>query len=301
MIQRQLILGVIRHLTKQQLEPFVESLRGAGFQGDCVFFSSSISKEAARYLERKAIRTIPFFYPAIRNQPFLLCGWRAWRILLGFLPTRDAKLKLARIFWHIFYLRFLFAYKFLLGHQGYTHVMLTDVRDVFFQSNPFSWMGSEKGVFCFAEVAGRLVGQCPRNRRMVMEVFGEEGIRQLASKQISCAGTIFGTRKELLEYLESFLDLGLAGKDLWPFKGGDQGIHNWILHVENAPAIKLVDNEGPVFTMGCVAREQIRQNSLGRVINHKGTVYPILHQYDRFKDLALSLNPPGPPRGKLCH
>jgi len=287
MSKRQLILGVIRHLTRQQLEPFVESLRDTGFQGDCVFFSNSISKETARYLKRKAIRTIPFFYPAIRNQPFLLCGWRGWRILLGFLPTRDAKLKLARFFWHIFYLRFLFAYKFLLGHQEYTRVMLTDVRDVFFQSDPFSWIGSEKGVFCFAEVAGRMVGQCPRNRGMVMEVFGEEGISQLANRQISCAGTIFGTRKELLDYLEMFLDRGLSGKHLWPFKGGDQGIHNWIVHIENNPSVRLVDNEGPVFTMGCVPRKQIRQNSLGQVINYEGTVYPILHQYDRFKDLVL--------------
>jgi hypothetical protein len=43
--------------------------------------------------------------------------------------------------------------------------------------------------------------------------------------------------------------------------------------------------------MGCVPRKQIRQNSLGQVINQEGTVYPILHQYDRFKDLALSLTP----------
>lgn len=119
-------------------------MRGAGFQGDCVFFNSSISKEAARYLERKAIRTIPFIYPAFRNQPFLLCGWRAWRILGGG-ANSGRQTQVSENFRHIFYLRFLFAYIFLLGHQEYSHVMLTDVRDVFFQSDPFSWIGSKKG------------------------------------------------------------------------------------------------------------------------------------------------------------
>lgn len=296
-----LILGAVRKLGMRDLQPFVESLRASGYQGDCVLFTTSVSASTLRYLHDHKIRTVPFFYPAIRNhQPFLY-GWKVWRYLLGKVHFYETRLKLARLVWDLFFLRFLFYRDYLRTHMEYTHIMLTDVRDVIFQENPFSWFGQKQGVFCFEEASGLTIGESPANSRMVREVFGASGLAQVGHRQVSCAGITFGTRVPLLLYLQSFLDLALCAKNLWPCSGSDQGIHNYIIHQIGIPTLQLVNNEGPVFTMGCVPRKQIRQNSLGQVINHKGTVYPILHQYDRFKDLALPLNPPGPPRGKLCH
>jgi hypothetical protein len=169
--------------------------------------------------------------------------------------------------------------------------MITDVRDVIFQENPFIWMGQKQGVFCFEEACGLTIGNSSANSRMVREVFGANGLAQVSHRQVSCAGITFGTRTSLLLYLQSFLDLALQAKNLWPCSGSDQGIHNYIIYQIGIPAMQLVNNEGPVFTMGCVPRKQIRQNSFGQVINHEGTVYPILHQYGRFKDLVLASVP----------
>jgi len=283
---RQVIIGVIRRLTESQLTPFVESLRSTGYAGDCVLFSTSTNRSTIAYLHERGIQTIPFYYPAIRNHQLLLYGWSLWKFLLSRLQSRELQLKLARIVWDLFFIRFLFARNFIKAHPEYSQIMLTDVRDVVFQSDPFEWMNDQKRVFCFEEMTGRTIGECPSNSRMVREVFGEEGWQKMQKFQISCAGVTFGTRVELLGYLERFLDLALGALSLRPCSGSDQGVHNRIVHVENLPYLKLLDNEGPVFTMGCMPRDLIHVNAGGAVINNEGKVYPVLHQYDRLPELA---------------
>lgn len=289
MRNQDLILGCVRELSLSHIRPFVRSLRGTNYRGHCLFFSNNIDSQTSHFLQDNHIQTADFFYCNIKNHNPFLMGWFFWKRLLRLVKRRDFQLQLARLFWHFFYLRFLFARNYILKNPQFSRIMLTDVRDVYFQLDPFSWLPPSEGVYCFAEHSGRLIGNCPNNSQMIREVFGEEGLQRIQQFQIYCAGTIFGTRSALLQYLERFLDLALAGIHLWPFRGGDQGIHNWIVHFEQLPSLKLLDNEGPVFTMGCVPKEQILQNSKGQVFNRKGDIFPVLHQYDRFKDLARSL------------
>jgi hypothetical protein len=283
---RSLIVGSVRRLSCADLYPFVESLRSTGYSGDCVFFSTSMSRSSLSYLHDHGIQTIPFYYPAIRNHQPLLYGWSLWKLLLNKLKSRELRLKIARLVWDLFFIRFLFARNFLTAHAEYSQVMLTDVRDVVFQRDPFAWMENRKGVFCFEEKQGRTIGECNSNSRMVREIFGEEGWTEMRKCQISCAGVTFGTRVELLEYLERFLDLSLDALSLRPCSGSDQGVHNRVVHFEKLGNLALLDNEGPVFTMGCVSQEFIRVNAAGEVVNRQGDVYSVLHQYDRFPELA---------------
>lgn len=287
MKNQDLILGCLRGLSLSHVRPFVRSLRDTNYRGHCLFFSNNTDLKTSQFLKDNQIETTGFFYWGIKNQNPLLVGWFFWKRLLRLIKRREFQLHVARLFWHFFYLRFLLARNYILENPQFSRIMLTDVRDVYFQLDPFSWLPPSEGVYCFAEHSGRMIGGCPNNSGMIREVFGEEGLQKIQRSQIFCAGTIIGTRSALLQYLERFLDLALAGMNLWPFRGGDQGIHNWIVHFEGLPLLKPLGNEGPVFTMGCVPRMQIRQNSLGQVIKPEGTVYPILHQYDRFKDLVL--------------
>lgn len=286
MINKSIILCTSRRLDQHQLAPFVESLKSSGYSGECVFFCTSTSRSTLEYLHAHGVQTISFYYPAFRNhQPFLY-GWKFWKVLLRHLKSRERQLKLARWVWDLVYIRFQFARNYLQTHPEYSKILLADVRDVAFQRDPFAWMGDRKGVFCFEEMTGRTIGECRSNSRMVQEVFGEEGLSKLRNYQISCSGVTFGTRVELLNYLERFLELALGGLSLRPCSGSDQGLHNWIVHLENLENLALVDNEGPVFTMGCVPQQLVRINAAGEVVNKKGDVYSVLHQYDRFPDLA---------------
>ena len=85
----------------------------------------------------------------------MLLFWPIWKRVIALLPGFVAKAFVARRVWFLFYLRFLMYYDFLLEHPKYERVMMTDVRDVWFQQDPFTWMEGDKGLSCFEEAGGR--------------------------------------------------------------------------------------------------------------------------------------------------
>lgn len=72
-------------------------------------------------------------------------GWFFWKRLLRLVKGRDFQLQLARLFWHFFYLRFLLARNYILENPQFSRIMLTDVRDVYFQLDPFLWLPPSEG------------------------------------------------------------------------------------------------------------------------------------------------------------
>lgn len=63
----------------------------------------------------------------------MLLLWPFWRWVIGLLPSFEAKVAAARHVWFLFYLRFLLYYEFLIASPDYERIMITDVRDVWFQ------------------------------------------------------------------------------------------------------------------------------------------------------------------------
>jgi predicted RND superfamily exporter protein len=113
--KKQVILGTVRKMNISQVRPFLDSLRETGYEGDCVFFCTEISKELEVYLKSRGVIIIPFFYFAIRNHQPLLLFWPLWKKLISMLPTFGAKAWIAKKVWFLFYLRFLLYYEFLLN------------------------------------------------------------------------------------------------------------------------------------------------------------------------------------------
>jgi hypothetical protein len=220
----------------------------------------------------------------------MLLIWPFWRWVIGLLPSFRAKIAVARHVWFLFYLRFLLYYEFLVANPEYERIMITDVRDVWFQRDPFSWMDGESGVFCFEEITGRTIGKCPSNSKMIREAVGMEKAALVSECQVSCAGVTFGTRDALLLYLHKFCELAFTAYRPKTSTGSDQGIHNWIVHREEIPGLRLINNEGPVNTMGLYQAKSIRTDGLGHVVNAVGDVQPVLHQYDRFNEVKYMLN-----------
>jgi hypothetical protein len=227
---------------------------------------------------------------AIKNHQPLLLFWPIWKWLMGRLPSFESKAIVARWVWFLFYLRFLLYFEFLNHHLKYRKIMITDVRDVWFQKDPFSWMEDAEGVFCFSEAPGRKIGACPSNSVMVYEAVGPDKASEVAECQISCAGVTFGTRRAMLDYLRKFCELAFKAHRPGTCSGSDQGIHNWIVHRETVPGLHLLDNEGAVFTMGLYPVEQIKTDGKGHVVNSSGVIQPVLHQYDRFASIKEMLS-----------
>jgi len=289
--RKEVILGTLRNLDVKSTRPFFESLKQTGYTGDVVMFCNSLSKETKAYLDSRAVITIPFSYWAIRNHQPMLLLWPIWKRLIALIPGFWAKAFVARRVWFLFYLRFLMYYEFLHQHPEYDVVMMTDVRDVWFQLDPFSWMSGRKGVFCFEEDEARTIGQCPSNREMMYEAVGPKNSSLVETRQISCAGVTFGTRNEIMNYLKKFCEVAFKAYAPKTSTGSDQGIHNWIIYQESIPELAIINNAGPVFTMGLCKGSNIVLSKNGHIMSSMlGSMVPVvLHQYDRFSKVRNTL------------
>jgi hypothetical protein len=289
--RKEVILGTLRNLDTESIQPFFDSLKRTGYNGDVVMFCNSLSQETLAYLRSHGVKTIPFRYWAIRNHQPMLLFWPLWKRIIALLPGFKAKAFVARRVWFLFYLRFLMYYEFLLQQPKYSRVMITDVRDVWFQKNPFEWMRGQQGVFCFEELEGRTIGKCPSNSVMMYEAVGSKKAKLMANLQISCAGVTLGTRNEIIHYLKRFCELAFNAYAPKTSTGSDQGIHNWIIYQESIPSLRLINNSGPVYTMGLCKENKIVLSANGQVVNSCAVdgIPPVLHQYDRFPKVTNRL------------
>ena len=101
---KDLIIGGFTNYNYNQLKPWVESIDECGFQGDKVLVFGNASQETLKELSDRNFKLIPMQNTNI--------------------PIHVA--------------RFLAIYEFLrIQYTNYRYVVTTDVKDVYFQSNPF--------------------------------------------------------------------------------------------------------------------------------------------------------------------
>ncbi len=197
--------------------------------------------------------------------------------------------KLALCAFSFVHLRFLLCLEYLEGLAiKPAFVFLTDCRDVVFQDDVFSRI-SDPGLYYFMEISGRTIGECEGNSTMLRHCFGEEAVRELASREISCSGTVLGDYENMIAYLRAMVHGAMASKQMPASSGDDQGMHNYIVHKRLIPNLKMLNNDtGPVGTMGNVLPETVRRTPEGSVLQPDGRPYAVLHQHDRFKFIVDS-------------
>jgi hypothetical protein len=286
-----LILGAVEGMTWQLLRPFVLSLRRTGFDGELVLFAAGIDRTTRRSLasagvEVRALRRAqvslagrtlqpydPVFgrlhrhYPTLIRQASRPFGdpKAAARRTAALVSVRDTR-------------RFLVYLDYLSKiDASYGNVMLTDVRDVFFQADPFAFdLGGE--LHCFLEDSAETLGTQPYNRKWLKAAFGADVLAELGGKPIACAGVTVGPLQLVLRYLEVMADFLLR----LPHQGVglDQAVHNYVLHKGLVPGARLIPNgAGIVSTLGIVPEARVDE-LLGSAV---------LHQYDRHPALTARL------------
>jgi hypothetical protein len=277
--RKNLIVGTIMHYDFDRVEPFFSSLSSTKYSGDVVLFYSGVPLWTIKLLRRKGAILIPFERSFPHLEPSLAKHASRW-----------ADSKRVHIL-GVHCLRYLLAYCYLNEFaQTYRHVMLTDVRDVIFQSDPFNFHISDK-LCCFTEREGLSLGQQPLNCKWVQLAFDTDTLNQLRNKPIVCSGITIGPSNLVLAYSAKMVDLFLSahGKG-WEAAtpGIDQAVHNYIVYEGLLPEIEVYPNDaGPVLTLGL--EESVSLNRSGRLVNKRGMVPNIVHQYDRHWHVAKRL------------
>jgi hypothetical protein len=175
--------------------------------------------------------------------------------------------------------------------ERYTSVLLIDVRDSVFQTNPFEPMASVgKGFYAFQEAKPRTIAECGWNSKWVSDCFGQNGLNEVANFVISCSGTSMGTWSEAYAYVDLMANEIRSNK--CERNGVDQGMHNYFLYstkleqVIKKDDIHILSNEeGWIASIQSMKR--VVRDRAGMVLNDKNEPYAVVHQYDRVNQLQV--------------
>jgi hypothetical protein len=188
-----------------------------------------------------------------------------------------------------------------LRRHSYERVLLTDVRDVLFQSDPFAAL-PVSGLAVSLEPDRYTIATEPWNERMVRLLYGDLVLAEIGHRPVSCSGVTYGDRASMLRYLELMTTEIRALRSTDARRGWfDQALHNRVLWSEwGTEWTPLATLSSAVATLGAVPEDEVPTDRGGAVVNRDGSLVAVLHQYDRLPTLgpllAARLGGRRPPR-----
>ncbi|WP_343790569.1 hypothetical protein [Brevundimonas kwangchunensis] len=170
------------------------------------------------------------------------------------------------------------------GRPWLKQVLLTDVRDVVFQADPFAPPADRLEVFI--ERTGDTLARHAFNRKHLKAVFGETLSDQILDRPCICVGTVFGPAQEAARLCRLILMLAAIPRSgVGGAFGADQAACNLAVHLGLIEA-DIRPNHDRVATIGEGDGDALVWGEDGLVRNPDGSLSPVLHQYDRYPHLA---------------
>lgn len=161
------------------------------------------------------------------------------------------------------------------------HALLTDVRDVVFQGDPF--LPEPRALEMFAECDDTLL-QHDFNMKYLRSIVGDEMAQSLGGEACICVGTVMGERESLIRFCRLILLLGaIPRSEVGGAFGADQATANLAVHMGLIQAT-VEPNFRRVATVGMTPAGEVSFD--GHVMrNPDGSVSPIVHQHDRHAEI----------------
>ena len=312
--RRNLVMGIAWGLNQEDLALFSKSLRKVAPEADVVLFTRDASPEVQQLAVAERVQLLPLtncYYglcksAAKRNRKESLKRIRNYlgiKLVNGVMAAayplarigytreecRELRREIRKLIVHTYSSRFVQYFDFLKNRSAqYDKVMLTDVRDVFFQGDPFAQVPGDQ-LWMFEEEGPLTLGSDPRSRRWVAATFGRRVLRQIAENRIICAGITIGGYANVCGYLETIEPELLARS---PVYIPDQGIHNAVARtgmLGHLNPVIVKNGDGPVLTVGLMKESQFQWDASGRLVNAAGIPYAVIHQFDRFPGMIPKL------------
>lgn len=304
--RRDLVIGTAAGYTWPELRPWVLSLRQSGYAGDICLFTSPLDPETRDQLRHHQVHceALPRLWtqrsPQLRRILHSFHARPLHLLVARLAPRSDARatpermkpvLRFCAEFQHIGCSRFFHYLCYLTARPGtYSRILITDVRDVVFQANPFAEAWPE-GLVCPLETRLVTLETQQANTDWLTTLYGRTGWSHLAKQRVSCAGVTLGTEPAILTYLARLsAELIRRTPQLIGQGGLDQAAHNFLLWSDRLPpALRPENGHGPVATLHGEDLSTLRYSSDGLVLKENGRPVPIVHQYDRHPEFARQL------------
>lgn len=297
----QLILAAATGYTVQQILPFVKSLSKTGFYGELVLII--YHKQLSSYQAvLNTINGVKISYQfthmgKLHNRNTFVGYWkhklvrRNLRLFLKLLAaTGQTGLKKAALnissYPHVG--RFFEYQKAIQLRPQAQKILLSDIRDVLFQAAPLEseihgvYVGMENPEICLIDE--------DYNRAWIEDAYGDHILTQMQAAQISCSGVTYGDRKSMLAYIEVMINEFLnMPYEIMSNRIYDQAMHNKLLFENRIADVNYCQPfQSNIVTLGLYAEQDIPVQD-EKVLNHDGSVIPIVHQYDRHENLQQQL------------
>lgn len=185
---------------------------------------------------------------------------------------------------HFFYL------DLLQKFSDYKNVLLTDTRDLVFQTNPFDHCpNNEEYLFVFEEDKNISLAFEVNNRIWLERIYGLDVIEKLKYKPILCGGAFFGSRTAILHLLTLMkYEMEKMPAELFEYTVADQPVLNYICYLNKSHDLPLyIKENGNIMGNLCVSlvvpssTDSVHLDLVKKQVIINGKIPSIIHQYDR--------------------
>ena len=256
-----LVMGTALGYNVEQLKPFVHSLR-KHYDGAIALVLDDVTPELERFFDNYYVQHFKVGFNT--NNQDAICSKR-----------------------HIFYKQIL-----LKNYPIVEKVMLTDVRDVIFQADPFAHEMKGDLEF-FYETKLYNFCECHRHWFEDLGIYGRGEFAKLRDNYIICAGTTFGTKTGMYDYLNKMNTELERMQSVLGRPITDQPTHAYLIYNNRFKDYSCYHTgKGPVATLNGVTDLVFDEND--NLLNDDGSIVAVIHQWDRtkyadkFKQKALS-------------
>lgn len=296
-MKKNLVMAMGSGYNENELAPFFNSLKQSGYTGDICFITreqdahavSNFSKVAnikihlfreQKPMKKNRVRKIGKFidstctrYPVLR------------KLSVNFREKYAIKNSCAHLRRHFFFRDILGSYA-----KEYQNVMMTDVRDVVFQRDPFDFEIQPGSIYYFLEAEHTRIQDCEKNSWWIREMLGEEALGRLGPNQISCGGTIIGCPQVMLMHFKITTESIAKNLRCCNRAGIDQAPHHLIIWDRLVPNVHVIPNRaGIILTMQTTKREHWSITDDGLIMVDGDKVPNTVHQYDRYPDATKAI------------
>lgn len=246
------ILTLIIKYSWETILPFMKSLKYTKFGNyDIIIFVQKITQSVINHLKSfgAVIYEIPFKIKTINE----IYSFR-WKLYSKFLENNKNK---------------------------YNIVLSVDIRDTIIQKEFFNLYENYNKFLAFSFEDANLTRLI--NNDWIINTFGIKVFKSISHQRTINAGTIWGSSDQFLEFSNILYKWLLK----YP-EAVDQSVVNYLIYHEKIlkDCIKITSDEyGPVITLGLNEGKRIHLDSDNNILNYRGQIASIVHQYDRHRNV----------------
>ena len=257
MAQKNLIIGGFTNYNSNQLKPWVVSAKEVAGDNDVVLVYGNATPETLKWLDEQGVILVPMMQ--VQNVPI-----------------------------HV--MRFLSIYDYLRSHyKDYQYVVTTDVKDVYFQTDPFKFLVDRKLVIASE---GLKYKDEPWGNENLFQAYGPFVYEEFKDNEIFNVGTFGGESEYVKDMVFHIFTNGINR----PIPIVDQAVFNVLINTQPFKDV-VTKTDSWAAELGTIMDpskiEQFRPNLIfsepvfedGLLKDCVGFTYPIVHQYDRVPQL----------------